>query len=134
MTCIVSGNGMFSGLRVNGHPVRRMAELSNMIRTGVLRTALASVDHKDGQPVVGTDDIVERKLWTEPVLTSKFLAEYLQKDLLANMLFDAMVEYEETFSLAEGRLTFVSYALDAEAVAVAITALPSSPSDDANHN
>ncbi|MGO8253434.1 hypothetical protein ACC792_20955 [Rhizobium ruizarguesonis] len=124
VTCIVSANGMFSGLRVNGHPVRRMAELSNMIRTGMMRTMQASVNVEDGQPIARTDEVVERRLWTAPILTPEFLSDYLQKDLLAHMLFDGMFEYEETFSLGEGRLTFVTYALDAEAVADAIAALP----------
>ena len=103
-----------------------------MIRTGMLRTMQASVKVEDGQPIARTDEVVERRLWTAPVLTPEFLSDYLQKDLLAHMLFNGMFEYEETFSLGEGRLTFVTYALDAEAVADAIAALPSFPSADEN--
>ncbi|NTG32431.1 hypothetical protein G6L08_35410 [Agrobacterium rhizogenes] len=130
VTCIVSANGMFSGLRINGHPVRRMAELSNMIRTGVLRTMRGSMERRDGRPVVRTDDVIERTLWSGPTLTPEFLYEYLQNDPLSKMLFDGMLEYEQTYSLDEGRLTFVSYALDGEAVTDAIAALPRSPTEE----
>ncbi|MDW9984267.1 hypothetical protein GOC06_26240 [Sinorhizobium meliloti] len=133
VTCIVSANGMFSGLRINGHPVRRMAELSNMIRTGVLRTMRGSMETNDGRPMVRTDEVVERTLWTGPTLTPEFLREYLQNDPLSKMLFNGMLEYEQTYSLEEGRLTFVRYALDGEAVASAIAALPSSPSEGVKH-
>jgi len=36
ITCIVSCNGMFPGLAIGGHPVRRWAELQNVIESGVI--------------------------------------------------------------------------------------------------
>jgi len=127
VTCIVSGNGMFSGLRVDGHPVRRLPELSNMVRTGVIRTMSASVDSNDDGPTVHTGDLVERNLWNGATLTPAFLYQYLTEDRLSGLLFDGMVEYEQTYSLGEWELSFVSYALDAQTVADAIARLPASP-------
>ncbi|MCR9196252.1 MAG: hypothetical protein NXH88_16045 [Hyphomonas sp.] len=123
-TCIVSGNGMFSGLRVDGHPVRRLPELSNMIRTGVIRTMTASVDSNYDGPTVRTKDLVERNLWNGPTLTPEFLYQYLNEDRLSALLYSGMVEYKQTYSMGERKLSFVSYALDAQAVADAIVRLP----------
>lgn len=69
-------------------------------------------------------------LVTHRLLLGTLHARYLQKDLLAQMLFDGMLGYEETFTLGGGRPTFLSYALDAEAIADAISALPSSPAPE----
>ncbi|WP_165422620.1 hypothetical protein [Rhizobium ruizarguesonis] len=124
VTCIVSSNGMFSGLRVDGHPVRRLPELANMIRTGVIRTISASVENEEGRPKVVSEEFIERRLWEGAKLTPAFLRRYLQHDHLSTMLFDAMFEYEQTFALEEWRLSFVSYALNIEAAAIAIANLP----------
>ncbi|MGO4319608.1 hypothetical protein, partial [Agrobacterium sp. MCAB5] len=131
VTCIVSGNGMFSGLRVAGHPVRRLPELVNMIRTGVIRTISASVENDGGLPTVAKEELVERCLWEGQSLTPAFLRTYLEDDRVSSMLFDAMFEYEQIFALDEWRLSFVSYALDIEAAAAAVENLPEGgfPSD-----
>ncbi|RVN01753.1 hypothetical protein CN120_20285 [Sinorhizobium meliloti] len=127
VTCIVSGNGMFSGLRVDGHPVRRLPELANMIRTGIVRTISASIENKDGRPTVENEERVEHRLWEGPTLTPAFLRSYLQNDRVSSMLFDAMFAYEQTYALGEWRMSFVSYALDGEAAAAAIENLTTRP-------
>ncbi|RWF44687.1 MAG: hypothetical protein EOS65_01465 [Mesorhizobium sp.] len=123
VTCIVSCNGMFSGLRVDGHPVRRWAELLNMIEKGVVRTVEVSVFDDGSGLDVRTENVVERNLWKAAQLDPKFLYQYLKEDSVSAMLFDAMVEHEEAYSVGDAVLSFRSYALDANAITDSIAGL-----------
>ncbi|WP_299808957.1 hypothetical protein [uncultured Roseibium sp.] len=124
VTCIVSGNGMFSGLRIEGHPVRRLQELSNMVQTGVIRTMIASMEVGDTNQTIETSELVERKLWNDEKFTPEFLREYLNEDKLTRMLFESMVEFERTYTVGSRKLAFLTYALDTQAFADTVAMLP----------
>src|ERR1700730_7684382 len=48
ITCIVSCNGMFPGLAIGGHPIRRWAELQNVIESGVISVGAVRFTQRDG--------------------------------------------------------------------------------------
>ena len=52
VTCIVSCNGMFPALSLDGHSVRRLPELINMIESGIVRFGLLSMEEDtDGRHI-----------------------------------------------------------------------------------
>ena len=78
ITCIVSCNGMFPGLAIGGHPVRRWAELQNVIESGVVRVRSVRFTRRDGgigieADSIEVDGLVEGSLWDGPELTPDFL-------------------------------------------------------------
>lgn len=124
VTCIVSCNGMFSGLRIDGNPVRRWAELANMIETGIVNTAnIVASDGPNGLNIKA-EGWQSRCLWNGHELTDAFLHDYLEDDILCNTMFGSMVEHLRTFDLGDRRLVFESYALDIRTAAAALAALP----------
>ena len=112
VTCIVSCNGMFPGLRLDGHPVRRLRELINMVETGYVRFIRASVTQDERGLDVTTNDVAEFRLWKGPALRPEFLHEYIAHDLLQGPMFDSMVELDRSFDLDGWQLEFQSFALD----------------------
>lgn len=126
VTCVVSCNGMFSGLRIGGNPVRRWAELANMIETGIVNSANIIATPGDNGLDIKADGWTSRCLWNGPDLTAQFLHDYLEGDTLRDAMFDAMVEHSRSFDLGERRLVFKSYALDVQAASEAFAALPGS--------
>src|SRR5258708_12828316 len=58
ITCIVSCNGMFPGLAISGHPIRRWAELRNTIESGILRVGSIQFVEDEGGLNIQTDDLV----------------------------------------------------------------------------
>ena len=73
ITCIVSCNGMFPGLVIGGHPVRRWAELQNIIESGVVNVGTVNLSENDGEIGIQADDLVELSLWDGPALTPESL-------------------------------------------------------------
>jgi hypothetical protein len=120
VTCIVSCNGMFPGLRLDGHPIRRLRELINMIETGCVRFIQASVSQDERGLDVTTNDVAEYHLWKSPALRPEFLHEYVAHDLLQRPMFDSMVELDRSFDLDGWQLEFQSYALDLNRVLEAL--------------
>lgn len=124
ITCIVSCNGMFSGLRIDGNPVRRWAELANMIETGIVNTATIAVSDGPTGPDVKAEGWISRCLWNGSEMTASFLHDYLEGDVLCNVMFNSMIAHRRTFAIGERDLTFDSYAMDLGAAATALVALP----------
>ncbi|AGS25783.1 hypothetical protein [Rhizobium etli] len=124
VTCIVSCNGMFSGLRIDGNPVRRFRELANMIETGIIRTANITASKADFGFDITADDWVERNLWGSDELTPEFLHDYLEGDRLSRMLFDSLIPHEERLAIDEFQLVFPTFALDLVNATKAISSLP----------
>ncbi len=116
VTCIVTGNRMFTGYRLEGSPVRSVHELVGFLNDGTVRMG---------------DQV--RKFWKADTLTAEDLIAYLQEDLLHRPQFEAMesvknlyrfgdlVVYEEAFVLdilkAADRLGFDVLALSEANVA-----------------
>lgn len=112
-TCIVSCNGMFSGFRADGNPVRRMHELCNYIETGKIR--VAEVIRSPSQQTPADIVVKEVDVWggEYPQLTADLLWEYLAKDKLVKPIFDAMESYSKVHTLKKRNLVFSTFALDA---------------------
>ncbi|MEJ8476649.1 hypothetical protein [Roseibium algae] len=126
VTCIVSCNGMFSGLRMDGHPVRRFQELINMIETGYVSLNSVSVTQDEQGLDVTNDAVRQYYLWNSPSLRPQFLRDYIERDLLQGQMFDAMVELNRSFNLDRWQLEFQSYALDLDKVIEALDSLMTS--------
>jgi len=124
VTCIVSCNGMFPGLSISGHPIRRWAELKNMVETGIVRIGSIEVEEDESGLNVRTEDLVERSLWDEAQLSPEFLREYIAGDWLQTTFFNSMVEWERSYRLEDWELVFSTYVLDAGAVKRVIETRP----------
>lgn len=112
VTCIVSCNGMFPGLTILGHPIRRWTELRNIIEFGTVRVGSVEVIEDESGLGVQTDDLVERNVWGGSELTPRFLREYVREGWLHKKLFGAMVNCERRYRLKTWELAFPTYALD----------------------
>ena len=120
ITCTVSCNGMFPGLAIGGHPVRRWAELQNAIESRVVRVGSVRFTRRDGgigseADSIEADSLVERSLWDGPKLTPDFLRRYIKEGLVQEALFGAMVKVERLYQLDRRKLVFSSFALDMDA-------------------
>ncbi len=124
VTCIVSCNGMFPGLSISGHPIRRWTELKNMIESGTVRIGSMQVVEDDGGLGIQPDGLVERNVWGGPELTPRFLREYVRGVWLRTMLFGAMVSWERRYYLKTWELAFPTYAFDLVAAKKSIENLP----------
>ena len=71
-TCIVLGNRVFSGYRINGHPVRSTFELCHFIDEG-------RVEHQDGNTYY---------LWESDIFKASDLMNYLMHDHFHKVQFD----------------------------------------------
>jgi hypothetical protein len=115
VTCIVSCNGMFPGLTISGHPIRRWPELRNMIESGTVRVGSARVTRDESGLDIQADDLVERNVWGGSELTPSFLREYIKEGWLQKKLFGAMVGTEQRYRLGTWELVFPTFALDVNA-------------------
>jgi hypothetical protein len=117
VTCIVSCNGMFPGLMISGHPIRRWPELRNMIESGTVRVGSARVIEDESCLGIQADDLVERNVWSSSELTPCFLREYIKEGWLQKKLFGAMVGTEHRYRLGTWELVFPTFALDVDSAA-----------------
>jgi hypothetical protein len=114
VTCIVSCNGMFPGLDIEGHPVRRYPELRNMITSATVRVGSVSLKDANGKDSADESGVLAGSLWDGTELTPDFLRRYIKDGFLRDAQFAAMFPVEEDFSLGDMRLVFPSFALDLE--------------------
>ncbi|MDE0380978.1 MAG: hypothetical protein OXI20_17240 [Rhodospirillales bacterium] len=112
VTCIVSCNGMFPALSLEGHPVRRFWELTNMIESGVIRFGLVNLEEGTEGACINQDRVVERNLWDGSALTPRLLRRYIQEDLLHKPIFEAMVEVERCYRIGNSDIIFETFGLD----------------------
>ena len=112
VTCIVSCNGMFPGLTIDGHPIRRWRELRNMIETGTVRMRRIDGDTAAAEGDDEEEDVQELTLWDGPAATPEFLRRYLRNDLLHKAVFSSMVDWERSYRLGKTKLTFSTFLLD----------------------
>lgn len=123
VTCIVSCNGMFPGLSVSGHPVRRWSELRNMIGSGVVRVGVVSGEQDERGPNVRTDGLIERNLWGGDKLTPAFLREYIKGNRIRDTFFDAMIPWQRSYRMENWEIVFPTFVLDGTAVEKTIRGL-----------
>ena len=108
-TCVVMGNRMFNGYQADGHCVRNIHELNNVIAEGVVRTAFPL----NAEDPLGPKVHFETPLWKGEKLTSLDLVDYLGDRALYQMAFEAMFEYDQIIAFGDRQLVFRSFALDA---------------------
>lgn len=111
VTCIVTGNRMFTGYRLDGSPVRSVHELVAFV--------------KDGTVNIG-DQV--RRFWKSDTLTTEDLIAYLQEDLLHRPQFDAMEPVRHQYLFDDFLVYEEAFALDilkaAERLGFDVSALP----------
>ena len=96
VTCIVVGNRMFSGYRLNGHAVRGSYELVQFIKEGI---------------VVGSKGN-HISLWTGENFTGEELRKYIVHDSVHKEIFRCMEPYIEKFQFDDKWLHIHSYCLN----------------------
>lgn len=95
VTCIIMGNRMFTGLRLNGHPVRSSYELAQFIKEGI---------------IVLNDE--KKCFWRSKEFTSSDLYKYIEEDLLHKPMFESMEQYSEKYTFGKSTLEYQSYCLN----------------------
>ena len=127
VTCIVSCNGMFPGMSMEGHPIRRWAELKNMIEFGTIVVS-RDVPENEFNDSSGQDEhLLELSLWEGSKLTPELLRRYICENLLLAPTFQAMIEWDRSYRIGRSKLTFSTFLLDASALRKNLIALFSSP-------
>jgi hypothetical protein len=100
VTCIIVGNRMFPGLRLDGHAVRASYEMANFIASGTIMIA--------GNEV---------RLWSGADFSGEDLRRYIEEDLLQRPTFDSMADCTEEYVFGESVFRWKTYVLNMEALA-----------------
>ena len=103
ITSIVMMNRMFTGYRLEGHPVRGTFEILNFIDTG---TVTLGNEHA--------------KLWLGEKFTGEDLRRFLEDDILHSILWDSMVAHSDTTPIGRVDVTQETFHLDLIAFAKAM--------------
>jgi hypothetical protein len=100
VTCIIVGNRMFPGLRLEGHAVRASYEMANFITTGTI--------------IIAGNEV---RLWSGPSFSGEDFRRYIQEDLLHRPAFDAMEDCTEEYVFGESVFRCKTYVLNMVALA-----------------
>jgi hypothetical protein len=108
-TCIVTGNRMFSGWREQGHSIRLIYELRNIVQSGKISAKLLDVSDKtlEGQ----TSRVW--KVWKGDTFNVEDIIEYIEKDSLHQCYFDSMSIKDEN-RIGYNTITRKTYEFDVE--------------------
>jgi hypothetical protein len=108
-TCIITGNRMFSGWREQGHSIRPIYELRNIVQSGEISAKLLDVSDKtlEGQT------LRVWKVWKGDTFKVEDLIEYIEKDSLHQCYFDSMSIKDEN-CIGYNTITRKTYKLDEE--------------------
>jgi len=110
-SCIVMGNRMFSGLREQGHSVRPIQELCNIISKGEILLNSYNISNQDA----GNKSInIKIKLWNKNKLKAENLLAYIQEDSLHKCYFNSLNRSEQTIKLKNKSLVQESYSFSFE--------------------
>lgn len=99
VTGIVMANRMFSGMRIEGHPVRDHRELLEFLSTGIIKTRKS-----------------EFSCWDANTLTPNDIRRFLCDDLTYQPIWDSMTEYAVEYRFKKGTLQLPSMSLDISAI------------------
>ncbi len=99
-TCIAIGNRVFNGYDCEGHPVRQLHELLNVLRRGYI--------------VIGD---VTRRLWQSGNFSVTDLCEHIDGKTTVADFMESMRTLNRTLAFGDMELTFSSYVLDAQKLA-----------------
>ena len=94
-TCIITGNRMFTGYRINRHPVRSVFELRGFVTEGTVQVA---------------DQV--RRFWKSERITPDDLRSYLMDDILHKPQFDSMKRILHSYHLGDHTVHEEWYVLD----------------------
>ncbi|KAF1037012.1 MAG: hypothetical protein GAK33_03496 [Burkholderia lata] len=95
-TCIAIGNRVFSGYDCEGHPVRQVHELLNVLLRGYI-----------------VIEDVTRRVWKSERLSVADVCSYLDGETTVADFMECMRPLDRTLSFGDAALTFSSYVLDA---------------------
>ncbi|TQL81040.1 hypothetical protein [Delftia sp. HK171] len=96
-TCIAIGNRVFNGYDCEGHPVRQMHELLNVILRG--KAVIQDVTHR---------------LWKNESFSVSDLSSYLDGETTIADFMESMQPLDRIFSFCDAELMLSSYVLDAQ--------------------
>lgn len=111
VTCVVTGNRMFSGWLMDGHPIRPVYELLNTVRGGpvVFWLPRSRDPHAERQRI-------ELPLRPAGRLTTQALEDYLGVTPLRRATLNAFLPYEDEFRFGQRELRFRSFYWDLPAM------------------
>ena len=94
-TCIITGNRMFTGYRINRHPVRSVFELRGFVTEGTVQIANQA-----------------RRFWKSERITPDDLRSYLMDDTLHKPQLDSMARILHPYQLGDHTVYEELYVLD----------------------
>lgn len=114
--CIVTFNGMFSGLRLGENPVRRWHELRNFIETGTIRVVEPPLEPSEFDP--SNPCLTELNLWVSGAknVSGEDLVNYIYRDIIAKPQFSSMHETIHRTEFDDFTLGYLTYGLNVMAL------------------
>lgn len=106
VSCIVTGNRIFSGYRVGKHAVRQLFELANVVDEG--RVPINSVEYS---------------LWQEDRFHAADLVRYIEQDFLHSLFFAAMSSSIRKYNFRDLEVSYKTFKLDILDLAGRLTCL-----------
>lgn len=107
-TCVVMGNTMFNGYTQDGHSVRNVYELCNLIETG---TATVSIfDHKALR--LAKNGVLRMRFWNGSSFDPDDLTRCLDSNPFHESIFAAMREHFDTTCFGGRQMRLKTYYLD----------------------
>lgn len=105
-TCVVTGNHMFNGYQHDGHVVRSIYELTNVVTCGVADFILPT-------SAEGSSNAELRwKFWKGPQFSPSDLVDYLEGSSLHKVALRSMVSQEQMVPFPGRELRFESFYMD----------------------
>ncbi len=95
VTCIVTGNRMFTGYKTNSHAIRSIYELTTFMNSGEISLGSQT-----------------RRLWRGQTLTEDDLYDYIVNDLIHKLLFDSLICRKEVYPLGKFTIDRQVYSLN----------------------
>ena len=97
LTCVVTGNRLFNGYMIGGHPVRPAYEMINMLLEGTIR--------------IGDEDF---GVWRKPDFEPQDLLDYLAGSTVHSDLTGSFLDAARSYELGGATMNVWTYALDGE--------------------
>ena len=97
LTCVVTGNRLFNGYMIGGHPVRSAYEMINMLVEGTIR--------------IGDEEF---GVWRKPDFEPQDLLDYLAGSTVHSDLTGSFLDAARSFELGGTTMSVWTYVLDGE--------------------
>ena len=99
-TCIITANRMFPGARIQGHPVRHLFEFGSYLESGAINAFGKQIKFTKGVKI-----------------TAEELSEYINKDIVHEILFKSMRKQVVSYQFADQVLEVDHYPLNTKSLA-----------------